>query len=69
MNGILALAVFAARFISPLPTGVRLESAGAAPDRIDDRQFNTVLWLMMKGDARRPSAASHAPLQLLQLTR
>ncbi len=39
-----------------------------APDRIDDQQFNAVLWLMMKGDAPSPPAASHPLVHLLQLT-
>jgi YVTN family beta-propeller protein len=39
------------------------------PDRIDDELFNQILWLMIKGDAPMPPAASKASLHLLTISR
>ncbi len=38
----------------------------SAPDRADDRLYNRILWLMLKGDAPPPVAKSHAALHALQ---
>ena len=40
----------------------------SAPDRINDQEFNAVLWLMIKGDAPAPPALEHPLVHLLQLT-
>jgi DNA-binding beta-propeller fold protein YncE len=38
----------------------------SAPDRVDDRIYNRILWLMLKGDVPQPVARSHAALHALQ---
>ena len=38
----------------------------SAPDRADDRLYNRILWLMLKGDAAQPVAHSHAALHALE---
>ncbi len=38
----------------------------SAPDRADDRLYNRVLWMMLKGDVPQPVAQSHAALHVLQ---
>jgi DNA-binding beta-propeller fold protein YncE len=38
----------------------------SAPDRVDDQLYNRILWLMLKGDAPPPVAASRAALHALQ---
>ncbi len=40
-----------------------------APDRVDDRLYNRILWLMLKGDTRPPVAQRHAALHALQSTK
>jgi DNA-binding beta-propeller fold protein YncE len=41
----------------------------SAPDRVDDRVYNRILWLMLKGDTQQPAAHSLAPLHALEMTR
>jgi DNA-binding beta-propeller fold protein YncE len=41
----------------------------SAPDRADDRLYNRILWLMLKGDAPQPAARSWAPLHAFEATR
>jgi len=38
----------------------------SAPDRVDDQLYNSILWLMLKGDVPPPIAQSHAALHALQ---
>jgi DNA-binding beta-propeller fold protein YncE len=38
----------------------------SAPDRVDDRLYNRILWLMLKGDVPPPVAPNHAALHALQ---
>ena len=38
----------------------------SAPDRVDDRLYNRILWLTLKGDVPPPVAQSKAALQMLQ---
>ncbi len=38
----------------------------SAPDRVDDRLYNRILWMMLKGDTPPPPARTHASLQALQ---
>jgi hypothetical protein len=38
----------------------------SAPDRVDDRVYNTILWLMLKGDAPQPVVRNRAPLHALE---
>ena len=38
----------------------------SAPDRVDDRVYNRILWLMLKGDAPLPAAHNWAPLHALE---
>jgi DNA-binding beta-propeller fold protein YncE len=38
----------------------------SAPDRVDDRLYNRILWLMLKGDASPQIAPSHGALHALQ---
>ena len=38
----------------------------SGPDRADDRLYNRILWMMLKGDGPAPAARSQAPLQALQ---
>jgi hypothetical protein len=40
----------------------------SAPDRINDQEFNEVLWLMLKGDQAPPPAVQRPVVHLLQLT-
>jgi DNA-binding beta-propeller fold protein YncE len=37
------------------------------PDRVDDRLYNRILWLMLKGHESQPAANNHAGLHALQL--
>jgi hypothetical protein len=37
------------------------------PDRVDDRLYNRILWLMLKGNGSQPSPINHAALHALQL--
>ncbi|MGA9389151.1 MAG: hypothetical protein WBV69_01770, partial [Candidatus Sulfotelmatobacter sp.] len=41
----------------------------SAPDRVDDRVYNHILWLMMKGDAPYPATRNWAPLHTLEASR
>ena len=41
----------------------------SAPDRADDRLYNRILWLMLKGDAPQPAARRWAPLHAFEATR
>ena len=41
----------------------------SAPDRADDRLYNRILWLMLRGDAPQPAARSWAPLHAFEATR
>jgi DNA-binding beta-propeller fold protein YncE len=41
----------------------------SAPDRVDDKTFNQLLWSMMKGDEPYPRAAAKSPLHLYQIGR
>jgi DNA-binding beta-propeller fold protein YncE len=41
----------------------------SGPDRIDDQQFNAVLWLMLKGGEPMPQAAGRAPLHVWMMAR
>ncbi|HJT17539.1 MAG TPA: alkaline phosphatase family protein, partial [Thermoanaerobaculia bacterium] len=41
----------------------------SAPDRINDQQFNAVLWLMLKGDTPIPAPVQRPVVHLLQLTK
>jgi DNA-binding beta-propeller fold protein YncE len=38
----------------------------SAPDRADDQLYNRILWLMLKGNAPRPDAKTHAALHALE---
>ena len=38
----------------------------SAPDRVDDQLYNSILWLMLKGDVLPPIAQSHTALHALQ---
>jgi DNA-binding beta-propeller fold protein YncE len=37
------------------------------PDRVDDRLYNRILWLMLKGHESQPAVNNHAALHALQL--
>jgi hypothetical protein len=41
----------------------------SAPDRINDSEFNDLLWMMLKGDQPKPQSQDRAPLHILQLAR
>jgi hypothetical protein len=41
----------------------------SAPDRADDREYNRILWFMLKGDVPQPVVRNWAPLQVLQVSR
>jgi DNA-binding beta-propeller fold protein YncE len=41
----------------------------SAPDRVDDSEYNRILWLMLKGDAPYPAARNSAPLHALEASR
>jgi len=41
----------------------------SAPDRVDDQVYNHILWLMLKGDAPRPTLRNWAPLQVPEASR
>ena len=41
----------------------------SAPDRVDDRVYNHILWLMLKGDAPEPAVRKWAPLHALEASR
>ena len=38
----------------------------SAPDRVDDRVYNRILWLMLKGDVPQPTVHNRAPLHALE---
>jgi len=38
----------------------------SAPDRVDDQQYNRILWLMLKGDVPPPVTTNRAALHALQ---
>jgi len=40
-----------------------------APDRADDREYNHILWLMVKGDKPQPAVCNWAPLHALEASR
>jgi YVTN family beta-propeller protein len=41
----------------------------SAPDRINDSEFNDLLWMMLKGSQPKPQPQDRAPLHILQLAR
>jgi hypothetical protein len=41
----------------------------SAPDRVDDKVYNQILWLMLKGDAPLPVPRSQAPMHALESSR
>ncbi|HEV2719416.1 MAG TPA: bifunctional YncE family protein/alkaline phosphatase family protein [Thermoanaerobaculia bacterium] len=41
----------------------------SGPDRVDDAQFNAILWTMLKGDQPMPPQQTMAPLHLLRISR
>jgi len=41
----------------------------SAPDRVDDRMYNRILWLMLKGDTPQPAVRNWAPLHALEANR
>jgi DNA-binding beta-propeller fold protein YncE len=41
----------------------------SAPDRVDDAMYNSILWLMLKGNAPQPVVRNSAPLHALEASR
>jgi DNA-binding beta-propeller fold protein YncE len=41
----------------------------SAPDRVDDRVYNRILWVMLKGDEPQPAVRKWAPLHAFQASR